>query len=450
MIELKIMKSVYYLVILIIINLVSGIYFTLEAQDLPPTPINNFNLTLKKNIIWQAKPNADTYSLSIYSYDIDNDGKEEIISGGWFKEKFLGLDLTIYGELRIYDSTLGLKKSTTWTGIGKASKVNDIKVYDIDNDGELEIIVLGRTEDATARVNGEIRIYNPDLELEKSTTWTALHKTGPFSLHIADIDNDGKIDLVTVSNTDDLSKTIVWAEVRIFSANLESKKNVVFRIIEGSPTEGLAGFVKDIDKDGKPDIIVGGHSRDGIDSYIRVYTSKLDVKGTVTWQNPGGALTEVHDVYAGDIDMDGDIEIIAGGYTTINGIKNGEVMIYNSNLEFNNKTTWMTFNCNTVSRDIDVSDIDNDGELEIISSGYALKDNAYYSEIRVYDASLNLESNAIWQVSATDVGENIGIFSSFISDIDNDGIKEILSTGRAVISGNSYGQIRVYTMQVNK
>jgi hypothetical protein len=150
---------------------------------------------------------------SVYAYDLDDDGVTEIVTAG-----YSNVIRNNRGQLRVwqFDGTiLSLKDNAEWQMVEGVysvdvagnpmgnTVVSNVKVADVDGDGEPEIVTGGFTYNGT-ETEGQLRIWNWTggvLNLEKSQEWVNLDITQPTSISINDVDGDGKKEIVTSGYT---------------------------------------------------------------------------------------------------------------------------------------------------------------------------------------------------------------------------------------------------------
>jgi hypothetical protein len=168
---------------------------------------NGNSLTLSSSVDWGTTNNSRANS--VYACDLNNDGLMEIVTAGYSNNLN-----NSRGQLRVwqFDGTnLTLKSNEEWCMIDGAYSVDvagnvmgntiasNVKVADVDGDGEPEIVTSGFTYNGS-ETEGQLRIWNWSggvLNLEKSHEWAKLDITQPNSISINDVDGDGKKEIVT-------------------------------------------------------------------------------------------------------------------------------------------------------------------------------------------------------------------------------------------------------------
>jgi len=154
-----------------------------------------------------------------------------------------------------------------------------------------------------------------------------------------------------------------------------------------------------------------------------------------------------------DVDNDGQKEIIWVGRTGQGGSNKGFLAVYNATFSDNaiaslNQKAYAEWSYETgygeaFAYSVNTSDVDNDGTIEIITGGTAYNGTQNVAQLRIWNYTggvLNLETDSKW--SDTTSGAT-SIFGVICSDVDNDGVKEILTAGTTG-TNNARGQFTVH------
>jgi hypothetical protein len=177
-------------------------------------------------------------------------------------------------------------------------------IGDCDNDGKNEMLVGGR--------DGKIRVFEWNAEkqtyLEMHTIFCPFHPLAcldPGGFAIGDLDGDGKNEIGATFGTS--VHKWVRGEYKTIGFN-----NWIFLNNGGSAD----CYIGDYDTDGKNELIVsGGPSWDEDDKCPEIVIFRLSNLGLVreaSWNNPDQWYTYVYMAGLGDVDDDGENEIVCG------------------------------------------------------------------------------------------------------------------------------------------
>jgi hypothetical protein len=193
-------------------------------------------------------------------------------------------------------------------------------VADLDGDGTLELVAGGYSSQQDGR-HPTILVYR-----QNGDAWAPVAEAGwdtePGSMvrniEIADIDSDGKLDVIALGRVgksphDASARLTVFALV---GGKLVQQGDQLWKNGQYSHGYGLA--VGDLDRDGKLEIVTAGFERDGdIESgFVRVWKREKDAiapHGTITLDGQGSPSMRVNDIAIGDVDGDGKPEIVVAG-----------------------------------------------------------------------------------------------------------------------------------------
>ncbi|MCG8331351.1 MAG: T9SS type A sorting domain-containing protein, partial [Chitinophagales bacterium] len=271
---------------------------------------------------------------------------------------------------------------------------------DINGDGNMDVLVASaigtniswfRNEDGQGNF-GFIRT------ITTQASWAQ-------SVHAADLDGDGDMDVLSASRTDD---KIAWYE------NEDSNGNFGDQIIISTLAEDAQSvYAADLDGDGDMDVLSASED----DSKIAWYENE-DGIGNFGEQNIiNDQATEARDVYAADLDGDGDMDVISAS----NGMY--KVAWYENEDSNGNFSTPIDIS-SEVDKAVAVSsaDLDGDGDMDVISV------STFDSRVAWYE---NENGNAHFGNPIIISTQAVGATSVYAGDLDNDGDIDALSASRS-------------------
>jgi len=290
---------------------------------------------------------------------------------------------------------------------GSQSLNVEIDVGDIDNDGDYDLLLASRS------LSGAVEVYTNN----GSGTFTILNQQFPqaqassggtfenisFGVILADINNDGWLDIISAD---------AWDGINIY---LNDKTGLFSSSQLGLGATGIevkGVDLGDIDNDGDLDMIFGGHQ----------YFNDNEV-----WVNNGnGIFTDtgqrhyseaIWHLAFGDIDNDGDLDyVFTSRYTEPN--TTSEVYFNDGLGNFTNSNQDFLPIGNSFG--ILLRDIDNDGDLDFIEPNQA--DPFTDPRVRIY---MN-NGSGIFLDSGQSLGAS-GVKDADLGDIDNDGDYDMIN-----------------------
>ncbi len=330
--------------------------------------------------------------------DYDNDGDLDILLTGNTGSARVS---------KIYTNTAG-----TFTELATANltAVNNSAVAwgDYDNDGDLDIVLTGDTGSAVVS-----KIYTNTAGTFTELATANLTDVGYGAVAWGDYDNDGDLDILLTGFTGSTTFSKIYTNTagtftELVTANLTAVSN-------------SAVAWGDYDNDGDLDILLAGNNLSG--EISKIYTNDAGTFTELATANL--AQLASGDAAWGDYDNDGDLDILITG---IEGGSTPRTKIYTNTA--GTFTELATTNLANVSvGDAAWGDYDNDGDLDILLSGYT--GSARITKIYTNTAGIFTE------LATANLSEAVFGDSAW-GDYDNDGDLDILLTGEFPVSSKIF------------
>jgi hypothetical protein len=312
-----------------------------------------------------------TGSLSAVGVDMDGDGDIDILTGtmSWyendgfqaFTERVVStagavscvhaVDLDADGNIDIVTAAYSTNTVSWWRNNGlqvfteiviTSSATGAYSVYsaDIDGDGVLDVVYAARIANEVAWHK-----YNKDSgTFSAKNSISVVSSSEPYSVHAADIDGDGDMDMVASLKS---SGKIVW---------YKNDGNQVFTShdIATGISSPVAALAIDMDGDGDLDIVAA--------HYQNLYWYENDGAAS-----PGftakyiGVTNSCKRIDAADMDGDGDIDVLCPGYETsyVSWYENDGAMSFTQHAI---KSGIKAYEAHAV-------DVDRDGFMDVVTAG---------------------------------------------------------------------------------
>jgi hypothetical protein len=325
----------------------------------------------------------------VHANDLDGDGDNEVIFSSYWGNKIAWYENTD-GQ-----GSVGPQRAVT----SLADNPSDVYVSDIDGDGDKDILSASFSDDKIAwyeNTNGQ-----GHFEGQQVITTAA---DGANSVYATDIDGDGDMDILSTSGLDN---KVAWYE-NTDGQGTFGPQQIITTLVD-FPN---AIFATDLDGDGDMDVL----SASSGDNKIAWYEN-VDGQGTFGFQQvistnaaaPG-------QVYAVDVDGDGDIDVLSSSY-------NDNKIAWYENVDgqgtFGPQQVITTQTSSPSS--VYAIDLDNDGDIDVLSS------SQYDNKIAWYE---NMDGQGTFGTQQIITSTASHATSVYATDVDGDGDIDVLSASR--------------------
>ena len=343
----------------------------------------------------------------------------------------------------------------------------NIFVGDLNGDGTMEILTGGfaysTLNGSRTGIEAPLKIWSwngQNVTLKASANWRGSIRC----LYAADVDGDKTVEIITAGSYRNETGNYTSSCLRIWHLN-DQELNLEAQY-EGTSVRSIS--VSDVDKDGIPEIVtVGGLRKNSLNTgqlclwHFEGNTLSLAGKLELDLAN----VTSANSVYASDLDNNGNVEIVVGGYSDNLNNSKGQLSIWQWNgkeffLKANEiwqllpgvyaKTIAGGVQGNTVVNNVKAADLDGDGFKEIVSGGFAFDGEKIDAQLGIWrwDGMVLLRLHS--QEWATDYLTEVKSIS--IDDVDNDGRMEAVTSGMTAAEDSfknreaphDRGQLRVW------
>ena len=284
----------------------------------------------------------------------------------------------------------------------------DVKVGDIDGDGKNDVVVVFNKSDLVSVFRNTSSLGSISLAPKVD------FGTGPQprKVAIADIDGDGKLDMVV---TNSASNTVSIYRNTSSSGNISFASKI--DLTTGSTPQGIT--IADIDGDGKPDLAVTNRSASTFSAFRNTSSSgSISFAAKQDFATGSGPV----DLKIGDMDGDGKPDVVVTNYNG-NSLSVFLSTSTSGSISFSPKTDISHSGIGPYS--LSIGDLDGDGKIDIVVS------NTNYS----YRASVYRNTSSIGTVSfaaevdVDSIGYAASCESTELGDIDGDGKLDVVDTG---------------------
>jgi hypothetical protein len=238
--------------------------------------------------------------------------------------------------------------------------------------------------------------------------WSSNPMNATSSVALGDVDGDGDLDLVFANAT---NHSIALYESTDDGVSLDPVWSLTTSVATNSVALG------DIDGDGDLDLVCGN----GTDSQGQSNTAYENTGGVFStspmWSSVPDNFTT--GVALGDIDGDGDLDLVCGNYG------DGNTVYENTGATFSTSPLWLSATAN-MTMSVALGDVDGDGDLDLVCGNAGQSNTTYENTGGIFSATPVWSSDALGSTRSLALG-----------DIDGDGDLDLVC-GNGIESNTVY------------
>lgn len=270
------------------------------------------------------------------------------------------------------------------------------------------------------------------LRLENSTEYNPAGSNEGFYGLTASNFSSSSMKILLASQRDQQGRMDV---MNYSSSTLEFENNTNWYDPWQYESNVLGMRVADVDDDGALEIVHAGFRKESphyADLFVWNYTDGLLYENSTNWYGSESGETHAWDLYIIDMDADGTLEILTTGYTYADSYPTAELRVWNytdGRLETENSTEWKVPNSlETKSHAVRAANLDADPQLEAVTAGYTIVPGPVYAgqlSVFNYTDGLSMETHTEWNRPETGKAYTFAAALD-LSDVDDDGTLEML------------------------
>ena len=347
--------------------------------------------------------------------DLDGDGITDVVVANHTAGSIsVFKNISFSGNLNITNFTR--KDFTSGTG------ATFISVADLDNDGKQDVIVANQGENSlfifkNISTSGNISFNSPVKIATPST---------PIGIGVGDFDNNGWLDIVSVNYGN--HTVSIFTNKGIFNAISTNNFNPRFGLITG--LNPITIDVADLDGDSKSDIVVGNYGSNSISIFKNNYISGALSTSSFSTKLDFNAGNKPGYVKLGDMDGDSklDIVVLAEDDDKVGILRNTSTSGVLTSASFASRVNFKT---GEIPYYISVGDLTGNGKLDILVTNFG-DGTATVWQNKAKPGSI--DSASFFKRLKFTVGTNP--YAGLLADIDGDAKTDILvsNTGSNTIS----------------
>ena len=390
---------------------------------------------------------SDTVAVAVTAADVDDDGRVEIVTGGWRNSPF-GEE----PELRVWrmdDCALVPETARAWHDSARyGGAVFGVSAGNVDGDAATEIVTAGYVYRDSLRT-WDVRIWRSDgsaLAEEQTLDWSVggiVVVAEARSVYLQDTDGDGYTEIfltgmVASGSGGYLGVLQIWEwDPNPIPGHYEKLAETTWGIVTLN-TEGRGVAVGELSDPptSPPEVVVAGFTTVAPNQQKRSQLSlwtwnglSLGTRIGRDW-GPEGGDTAHFSTYIGDVGGTAQKEILTAGQAWTGIRVESEVRVLHwDGVDFveEAKRTWYD-GTGSFANSVHARNVDRDSQIELLVAGaVGTLGNAQLTILNWNGATgINEEKREMWST-----GGSSDAWGVFALDVEVDGVEEIITVGRA-------------------
>jgi hypothetical protein len=299
---------------------------------------------------------SDPYSIA--AGDVNGDGKIDIVA--------VNADNKVISIFRnaSQPGNIDTNSFDTRIDVSGGNVMRGVVLGDLDGDGKIDIVASDTGDSTVSVFQNQCSGTNISFASRVSFGTAA----GAFGVGIADVDRDGKADIISVNNGGGSAGTVsIWKNIS--TTGLISDTSFMQRIDLPADNSGESLAIADIDGDGKLDLVVGSPSAGGIFIYRNTSTAGVINNNSFAPEVTFGAAGTVNHVALADIDGDGkvDIAVVTQASGVLSVFKNVSTP---GNFTTSSLAPRVDFSASVNAGGVALGDLDGDGRPDVVFNNF--------------------------------------------------------------------------------